>query len=137
MTKVQQVRREFGESFREVVEGFAVMGYSRRATAAILEINLSHFRQLCDRFNLHQHFRAQKDMRPECRGGGAGWPKGKKRDKPLRYSDEYLLSLMRRHDDLTFQTFEGLAPVSASTVQRRFGSWNNARRLAEARSAAQ
>lgn len=40
-----------------------------------------------------------KDMRAECRSaGGAGWPKGKKQDKPLRYSDGYLHEAARRPD---------------------------------------
>lgn len=132
MTKIIRIRREFGEPFREVVKGFAEMGYSRRATAEILDINLSYFRQLCTRFDLHRHFKPQREMRPECRshGGGKGWLKGKARYVPRKYTDEYLLGLLRKYPDLTYCQFENLAPVSASTIQRRFGGWNKARRQA-------
>ena len=136
MTKVHQIRREFGEPFRDVVAGFAAMGYSIRATAEILEVNLSYFRKyLLPRYAPDAPWKAQKDMRDECkpRPSHGGWPKGKKRIKPQKYTDEYLLSLVRKHWDLSYGTFEALAPVSASTVSRRFGSWGNARRLAEER----
>ena len=131
MTKVHQVRRKFHEPFRDVVKGFAEMGYSRRATAEILEINLSYFRQLCTRFDLHKYFKPQSEMRPECRSRSSkgGWPKGKPRNVPRKYSDEYLLSLLRKHPDLTYYQFEHLAPVSASTIQRRFGGWSRAREI--------
>jgi len=121
MTKVHQVRREFGEPFRDVVRGFAVMGYSRAATANILHFNLSYFRQLCTRFNLHQYFKPQREMRPECRGVGTtrkGWPKGKKRPFRARYTNEYLLGLVARYP--IYGDFMSWAPVAASTVTRRF-----------------
>lgn len=139
MTKVHQIRREFGEPFRDVVAGFAAMGYSIRATAEILEVNLSYFRKyLLPRYAPDAPWKMQKDMRDECkpRPSHGGWPKGKKRGisqrKPQRYSDDYLLSLLCAHQDLTYQTFEGLAPVSSSTIVRRFGGWSKARMMAAA-----
>ncbi len=77
-TKIQAVRKEFDEPFRDVVKGFAEMGYSRMATAEILEFNLSYFRTLCVRFDLHKYFKPQKEMRDECKHFFVGWPKGKK-----------------------------------------------------------
>lgn len=74
MTKIQQVRKEYGESFKEVVIGFAEQGNSKRLTAATLGINSSYFLKLLDRFELHGHFRPKGEQRPECQGG---WPKGK------------------------------------------------------------
>lgn len=133
MTKVQSVRREFGEPFRDVVAGFAQMGYSRRAVAEILEINYSYLRTaLLPRYAPDAPWKAQADMRDECKPkpSHGGWPKGKKRDKPVRYSDEYLLAMIRRHQDLTYQQFGNLAPVAASTIARRFGTWNKAKMLA-------
>lgn len=133
MTKVHQIRREFGEPFRDVVTGFASMGYSRRATAEILEINLSYFRTcLLPRHAPGAPWKERRDLRDECkpRPSSGGWPKGKKRDKPVRYSDEYLLALIRRHHDLTYHQFGNLAPVAASTIARRFGTWNKAREKA-------
>jgi len=76
MTKMLQVRREYGESFCDVVRGYAELGYSRRLTAAVLGINVGYFRQLCSRFDLHRHFRPQALMRPDCKGRGRGWPVG-------------------------------------------------------------
>lgn len=137
MTKVHQIRREFGEPFRDVVTGFASMGYSRRATAEILEINLSYFRTcLLPRYAPGAPWKERRDLRDECkpRPSSGGWPKGTKRGmsqrRPRRYSDEYLLSLLRAHQDLTYQTFEGLAPVSSSTIARRFGGWRKAKMMA-------
>jgi len=120
MTKIESIEDEFDEPFNDVVRGFAIMGYSKRAVAGILEINLSYFRQILSARDLHKHFKKQKDMREECRGGGnKGYWKGKKRPfKPRKYSDEYLLELVSKwpnsHD------FMGAAPISYSTVTRRF-----------------
>ncbi|MFA5380007.1 MAG: hypothetical protein WC455_29875 [Dehalococcoidia bacterium] len=137
MTKVQSIRSEYGEQFRDVVKGYAKMGYSRTFAAQILGISLSYFRQLCSRFDLHRYFRPQSEMVPESRGVGRpnckGWPKGKPRVKPCKYSDEELLTMLRRHPDLTYHAFSGLAPVSAATIQRRFGSWSRAKELSHGR----
>lgn len=76
MNKLLAVRKEFGEPFVDVVRGFAEMGYSRRMTANVLNFNLSYFRALCTRFDLHRHFKPQGKMRRDCKGGGVGWPKG-------------------------------------------------------------
>lgn len=46
--KRQSIEAEFGEPFWDVVEGFAEMGYSRRQTAEILEIQYSTFARLCE-----------------------------------------------------------------------------------------
>lgn len=130
MNKLRETAKEFDEPFIDVVRGFAEMGYSRRATAEILEYNLSYFRQLCTRFDLHRHFKAQKDMRRECRKtAGGGWPKGKKRSGKPKYSDQLVLKQVRAYPDSS--TFASLADINISTVYRRFGSFANARQMAE------
>ena len=120
MGKIADIEAEFDEPFTDVIKGFATMGYSRKATAEILEINLSYFRELCTRYDLHRYFKKQKDMRPECRkGGGVGWPKGKKKPfKPRRYTDEVILSEVRKWD--TYSSFCTCALMHPSTVVRRF-----------------
>ena len=130
MTKLLAIRREYGEPFQSVVRSFASMGYSKRAVCSILEYNRGTFKSECDRFDLNKYFRKQADMRTECKPHGKGWVKGRKRNRMPKYSDEYLLSLLSKHGDLTYNTFSNLAPVSASIIAKRFGSWNNARRLA-------
>jgi hypothetical protein len=118
--KINDIELEFDEPFDDVVKGFAIMGYSRRAVASILEINLSYFRQLCSKRGLHKHFKKQKDMRPECRKSGPskGWPKGKKRPFRPKHSEEFLLACVRQFPN--FCDFKTFAPVDASTVSRRF-----------------
>lgn len=132
MTKMHNVRHEFGEPFSDVVKGFAIMGYSRRATAEILEFNLSYFRQICKRFDLHRHFKPQREMRPECRGVGKtrkGWPKGKKRPYAPKHTSEHLLGLVAKYPSYT--DFLSWAPVAASTVTRRFKApWREIARMA-------
>jgi hypothetical protein len=122
MTKVQQVRKEFDEPFRDVVKGFAEMGYSRSFTAKVLEINLSYFRQLCTRFDLHQYFKPQSEMLLECKPKGKGWPKGKKRKRREKYSNNQLLYAVKKYP--FYDEFILSAPMAASTVKRRFNvSW--------------
>jgi hypothetical protein len=122
MTKVQQVRKEFDEPFRDVVKGFAEMGYSRSFTAKVLEINLSYFRQLCTRFDLHQYFKPQSEMLLECKPKGKGWPKGKKQKRREKYSNNQLLYAVKKYP--FYDQFILSAPMAASTVKRRFNvSW--------------
>lgn len=68
--KIVAVEKEFDEPFADVIQGFAAMGYSRKAVAEILEFNLPYFRELLDRYDLHRHFLPQSMMRAECRGHG-------------------------------------------------------------------
>lgn len=129
MNKLMAVRKEFGEPFVDVVRGFASMGYSRTATAEILGFNLSYFRQLLTRFDLHQHFLPQAAMRKECKGKGKGWPKGLSRPRGTIYSDERLLEEVRRLSSYSLARCVG--DVNVSTIQNRFGSWARARQLAQ------
>ena len=132
MNKIETIEKEFDESFDEVIKGFAEMGYSRRALAEILEINLSYLRLLLRRRGLNDLFKAQSEMRRECRSaGGKGWPKGKKRNRSPRYSDAELLAEVRRYPVST--TFAAISDIALTTVQRRFGGFRKARRLAYGR----
>jgi hypothetical protein len=136
MSKVDDIEDEFDESFSEVVRGFALMGYSRTATASILEINLSYFRQLLVKYDLHKHFKKQKDMRGESRSGGSNYWKGKKREFNPRYSDRYLLELVAQFP--CWSDFMSMAPVGYDTVIRRFRMpWKKIVELAKESQAAQ
>ena len=128
MNKMRQISKEFDEPFTDVVRGFAEMGYSRRATAQILNVSVSTFRKMCDRFNLHRHFPAKRDMRKECKGRAAGWPKGKKKHRKQQYTDREVLAEVAKYP--ASNLFSAMADISLSTVKRRFGSWTTARSLA-------
>jgi len=128
MNKLMAVRKEFGEPFVDVVRGFAELGYSRTATAEILEFNLSYFRQILTRFDLHKHFPPQSAMRDECKGRGTGRVKGTLAPRPKVYSDNYLLDQVRRMPSYSLARCMG--DVNVSTIQNRFGTWTNARHLA-------
>lgn len=138
MTKVQQIRREFNEPFRDVVAGFALMGYSRRSTAEILEINRDYFfKTLLPLYAPDAPWKSRKDMRDDCkRKQGGGWPKGAKRPKAV--SDHELLAILRLYpetigpDKYDYQRAARNHPWS-STFIRRFGSWTNAKMLAHTR----
>lgn len=122
MSKMLEVRREFGEPFVEVVRGYAAMGYSQQMTAQVLGFNRSYFRQLLQRFDLLGCFnRPQRELVKVCRPGGRGCQKGASRPRAPRYSDEELLAEVRRYPVSTL--FEAMSDVSVSTVYRRFGSF--------------
>jgi len=129
MLKVMQIRKEFNEPFKDVISGFAEMGYSKRATAEILEIDRGYFYKcLLPRYAPDVTWKKQIDMRPECRAKGKGWPKGKSRNNQKKYTDEDLLMVVAKYE--TVEKFDNKAIPSASTVIKRFGSWNKARRMA-------
>ena len=130
MTKIQAVRKEYGESFKEVVAGYALLGYSQRATAQILDFNRSYFRQILTRFDLHSLFR-RKNYNDSCKARSTGRPKGKPGKKCYRYADAELLTLVQIYS--TGQEMDKYAPPYASTVIRRFGSWRKAKALSEQR----
>lgn len=131
------MRAEFGEPFRDVIAGFAIMGYSRRATAEVLEINRDYFfKFLLPRYAPNAPWKPRKDMRDDCKSKqGGGWPKGKQRVKPI--SDEDLLGILRGYPKAIgpgkydYQRAANNHPW-ASTFIRRFGSWREAKRLAHA-----
>lgn len=130
MTKVAQVRKEFGEPFRDVVNGFALMGYSKAATAEILEISRDYFtKHLLPVYAPDAPWKPQKDMRPECKPRGKGWPKGKPRNKPQKYTDEELLALVAKYP--SFTEFRDKAEPNMGTIYNRFGSWRRSKKLAE------
>jgi hypothetical protein len=80
MTVVQRIRKEFDEPFRDLIKKFAADGYSKTATAEILEINRSYFYQyLLPRYVPDAEWKKQADMRDECKPKGKGWIKEKKR----------------------------------------------------------
>lgn len=73
---VEQCRKEYGESFKDVVLGYARMGYSKNFVAKQLSTDRSWFQLLLKRYKLDKCFLPQGEQNGICRGG---WPKGKKR----------------------------------------------------------
>lgn len=131
MTKVHQVRREFGEPFRDVVAGLAAMRYSKRATAQALSINPSYFIKLCERYKVIDKFPIKrKDYNEMCKP--PGHPKGKKIHQPQRYTDAELLKILSGYSlHITKHRYDYLQQKPCSdTIFRRFGSWRKAKRLA-------
>jgi len=130
LTKVHAIRKEFDEPFKDVIHWFARMGYSKKMTSEILEINRDYFwRTLLPRYAPNAEWKPQVDMKSDCKPHGKGWPKGKERLKPQKYSDQELLSEVLKYD--TAERFDNMAIPSVSTVIKRFGSWNRAKRLAK------
>lgn len=126
MTKVHLVRKEYDEPFRDVVSGFASMGYSKTFTAKTLGINRSYFRSLLDRYAPKVQWPKQRDMVEGCKGQGKGWEKG--RPRGFRHSDKELLELVRKHK--TAANLRRNSSVSDSTIRSRFGTWKEALRMA-------
>lgn len=140
-TTVHRIRQEFERPFREVVEQFAADGYSKRATAQILDVSLSQFRTLIVRYAPEAHWKYHRELRRECRSCGmngghqtGGWKKGKKRlpeqRKPRKYTDEQLFDMLRKYPHINGHDWNQLGPCSITTITRRFGTWNKARALA-------
>ena len=130
MSKMHQVRKEFKEPFRDVVQGMAVMGYSPKATAQILEVNPSWFDKLCERFDLKKHFRDRKHYNSTCKPPGP--PKGTWMNQPQKYSDWYLLSVLRGYSAgiSSIRFNQRQKTPCADTYVKRFGSWRKAKSLA-------
>ena len=135
---MMQVRKEYGEPFIDVVRGFAEMGYSRQATAEVLDFSVTYFKRLVVRFDLGRYFLPQSQMRAECRGGtqpgmpGKGWPKGKPRGRNQwtgKYSDDDLLAQVRKTP--SYSLARCMSEINVCTIQNRFGSWTRARELAQ------
>lgn len=116
-TKIQAVRKEFQEPFRDVVRRFAEDGYSKRLTARILDFDVSQFQKTCKRLGI-DNFLPHREQRKECRPGGKGKPKGSIGYKPRTYTDEYLLSVVRSHPVTTY--FDDQTGVSVKTIKERF-----------------
>jgi hypothetical protein len=115
LSKIQIVRREYGEPFKKVVMDYATLKYSMSYTATVLGINPRWFYELCARFDLKKYFPARKDMNESCKSSGAG---GNNR----KYDSDYLLWLVKQYP--TPKKFKRSAPVSAQTVYDRFKmSW--------------
>jgi hypothetical protein len=124
MTKILQVRKEYQESFSKVVYDYAQMGYSRRFTATLLGFNLSYFRQLCSRFDLHKYFKHQSNMVNDCKPKGKGWIKGRSRDARYTYSNDDILSRVKQFP--TYSEFICKSSINISTVKRRFNmKWSD------------
>lgn len=76
--KLRAIRQEYNEPFREVVRGYAALGYSKTATREVLGFWPQLFHRLLTQFDLHQYF-IRKNYNDSCVPKGKGWPKGKLR----------------------------------------------------------
>jgi hypothetical protein len=76
----QRIRAEYDMSAKEVIKLFARDRYSKRLTAATLEIGLSLLTRYAKQEGIV--FYGKNELRPECKGHGYGYPKGRKREKP-------------------------------------------------------
>ena len=132
MGKLQEIRKQQGCLFSEAVQKHAAEGNSRALTADLLGVDLSYFRQLCDRFDLHGYFKAQEDMKRICRPTPPGWPKGKpdtRRKRGIKLTDDEILAEIRKYE--SHSLFQSMASVSLSTVKRRIHmQWGEARKIA-------
>lgn len=88
MTKIQQVRREFGDSFQNVVRGFAEDGISQRLTAASLGMTRTTLVYHCRRFDLLHLFKPRSQQAAICRA--VGQPKNYRVGPPRKYTLEYV-----------------------------------------------
>jgi len=117
--KILAIEEEFDEPFADIVKGFALMGYSRNSVAMILEISHGYFNHLCRSMDLNKHFKKRTEWRKECRGNVTNHPKK---------SDEYYLNFVRQYPERLL--FHEKAPVGLRSIQRRFGGFTEAKRLA-------
>jgi len=127
MTVVHKIRKEFNEPFRDVVAGFAQMGYSQTAAASACEVPRSTFQHHVQRFGLCELF-DRKNYLPECKSHPRTGNEGKRKQI---FTDGHLLTILAAHGDIGRDRFDYLqkAPC-ASTIIKRFGSWSDAKRLA-------
>lgn len=123
----RRIRHEFEAPAKIVITSYSESGYSKRLTAASIGITMQTLVNYCRRENINFPNRSQ--LRSECKPHGNGWPKGKKRIRQHKYSDEYLLDTMIKYD-FPAHVFDLLAPIPASTIIRRFGSWSRAKIMA-------
>lgn len=131
MTTIHRIRKEFGEPFRDVVNGFAIMGCSRNLAAKTMGIDISHLYYLMRQQGIDAPWRKQKDMIDICKA--PGHKKGDIFPHPQRYSDNDLLDILRGYSPRItvshYNIVQGNRPA-ASTIIKRFKSWEKAKRLA-------
>jgi len=128
MSIIRKIRKDFAEPFRDVVAGFALMGYSQTAAADACEVARSTFQYHVQRFGLCGLF-DRKNYRPECRGYNRKGRKGKR--API-YTDDHLLEILGQYGDISRERFnERQGQPCADTFCKRFGSWTGAKRLAK------
>lgn len=129
-----EIRKEYGEPMSEVIKGYALMGYSMSATAQAMEISIWAFSRWVTRLNLKHYFN-RMNYNDACKpfNRKRGWPKGKHRNKPNKWSDAELLAWVAMSKSFhKHREGEGDGRPMGSTILRRFGSWNRAKELAKA-----
>ena len=128
MTIIHQIRKEFDEPFRDVVAGFAKMGYSQTAAASACDVARSTFQYHVQRFGLCKLFNRSNYI-PACKSHPRKGNEGKRKQV---YSDETLLSILRKYSINIGRDYFNFLQVNpcASTYIKRFGSWKKAKILA-------
>jgi hypothetical protein len=79
-TKIYAVRKEYEEPFKDVIIGYAKLGYSKGLVCRVLGFHSQLFWKLLSHFDLHSHF-DRKNYNDSCTPKGKGWPKGVPRKK--------------------------------------------------------
>jgi len=141
MSKALEIRKEFERPFAEVIRQFAIDGYSKRATAEILEINRSYFLKLIARYAPDATWKYHGNLRRECRSygmdyrhDGHGFQPGHVY-KTNKYTDSELLAEVSKY--ATYAQYRNNSKIAWTTVYRRFNcqGWNGIKKLAEGQTA--
>jgi hypothetical protein len=123
-----EIKREYGEPLSEVIKGYALMGYSKRAVASALGIHEVTMGRWVERLGLSGRFvrSAYNDSCKPKTYGGSGRPAGC--SMPRRYTDEQLLAFVA--DFPSYHALNRAPGVPAGfTIITRFGSWRQAKAL--------
>jgi len=124
-----EVRKEYAEPLSEVIKGYALMGYSKRATAAAMEVGIQALIAWIRRLDLDRHF-SRPNYNESCKGAIRHHIRNShSTGRPRAYSDQELLSYVAMYP--RYHLFLQVTGIPAgTTVIRRFGSWGRAKALA-------
>lgn len=124
-----EVRNEYGEPMSEVIKGYALMGYSKRATAEAMGIERKTLDAWIRRMNLNHHFHLDNYNR-SCRAIHHHIRNDHAEGRPRVYQDSDLLSCVAQCPQYWRFNAQMEGFPAGTTVIRRFGSWERAKRLA-------
>lgn len=120
-------------TLRDEIAHYASCGMSMKATADVLGLDYETVKAFIRAEGLRHLFVPSRYAR-DCKGGGHGWPRGKRRPFQVRRSALFILDELRRYPDRGL--FRSLADVDVATVHRRFGSFLAAHTFAQTHSPA-
>jgi hypothetical protein len=119
MNIMRRISKEYNEPFVDVVKGFAAMRFGKSETARTLGMSVVWFNKLCTRFDLHKHFYPISELKEGTWPGKPGVNK--------KHDSADILRDVRKYP--TYTEFKNNSDIPAATVYRRFGDFENARRL--------